>query len=105
MILYSVSVVVPVDLADEWSSWMQSIHIPDVMATGIWKEARFSRVHEPVLDSHVTFQTQYLCDSYDDFDRYRAEYAPALQAHHNELFGTQVMATRSVQEVVAEFTT
>lgn len=104
MILYSVSVVVPVDLADEWSSWMQTIHIPDVMATGIWKEARFSRVHEPVMDSHVTFQTQYLCSSYDDFDRYREEYAPALQAHHNELFGTRVMATRSVQEVVAEFT-
>lgn len=103
MILYSVSVVVPVDLADEWSQWMQSIHIPDVMATGIWKEARFTRVHEPVMDSHVTYTTSYLCASYADYERYRADFAPALQAHHNELFGTQVMASRSIQEVVADF--
>lgn len=104
MILYAVSVVVPVDLADEWSHWMQSVHIPDVMATGIWKEARLTRVHEPAMDSHARFTTSYVCTSHDDFDRYRADFAPSLQAHHNELFGSKVMANRSVEEVLAEFT-
>ncbi|CAN5525818.1 hypothetical protein BH10BAC6_BH10BAC6_11160 [soil metagenome] len=105
MILYAVSVVVPVDLADEWSQWMQTIHIPDVMATRVWKEARFTRLHEPAMDSHVTYITSYMCESHREYDRYRSEFAAALQAHHNELFGSKVMASRSVQEVVAEFTT
>jgi|GEM_PF-3026273 len=32
MILYAVTVGVPVDLADGWSPWTQSAPIPDVMA-------------------------------------------------------------------------
>lgn len=103
MITYAVTVVVPVDHAEAWQSWMQTVHITDVMASGIWKEARLHRVITPAMEAHVTFVTQYRCESYADYERYRDEFAPQLQAHHNELFGDKASATRALFEEIACF--
>jgi hypothetical protein len=45
MILYNVTVSIDPSIHEEWLEWMKAKHIPDVMSTGCFVEARISRVH------------------------------------------------------------
>ena len=93
MITYQVEVTVPNALVDQWVDYMTSQHIADVVNTGLFLTAHLIKVVDPTV-----FRVRYACRSIDDLETYRSEYAPALQAHHTEKFGTAVTAVRSVTE-------
>ncbi len=98
MITYMVEVTVPNDLVDAWVDYMTSGHIADVVATGCFTEARLVRVLDPQGEGATLFRSIYSAPTMDHLARYRAEHAPALQAHHTERFGDRVRAVRSVTE-------
>ena len=45
MLLYNVTVSIDKSIKEDWVSWMKKKHIPDVMNTGCFLEARIARVH------------------------------------------------------------
>jgi hypothetical protein len=96
MIYYTVTVRVPLDLADDWRSWMLAVHIPDVLATGLWEEGTLLRLLEPAEADAVMFQVRYRTTSQERYDDYRAKHAPRLQAEHTNRYGTRVTATRTL---------
>ena len=96
MIYYTVTVRVPLDLADDWRSWMLAVHIPDVLATGLWEQGTLLRLLEPAEADAVMFQVRYRTTSQERYDDYRAKHAPRLQAEHTTRYGTHVTASRTV---------
>ena len=44
MILYNIAVNIQDEVETEWVQWMQSNHIPDVMATSFFNDYRFYRI-------------------------------------------------------------
>lgn len=100
MYLYNVTVKVELSRADEWLHWMREKHIPDVMATGFFIEQRLCRLLDDGDLDGVTFVIQYLCNSLDDFLQYKTTKAASLQKDHLEKFGTDVVAFRTVMEVL-----
>ena len=40
MIIYNVTVSVEESIKKDWLTWMQDVHIPEVMATGIFQNHR-----------------------------------------------------------------
>lgn len=103
MIQYIVSVSVPNDRAVEWETWMKEKHIDDVMATDKFISAQFSRIHSPESDTHTGFSTQYTAKNMDEYNDYRLNFAPALQADHSAIFGTSVTASRVVLEEIKKW--
>ncbi len=100
MILYNVTVSVESSIHQQWLTWMQEVHIPEVMATGKFKTYRVCKLLQPVPEEGVTFAVQYYCDSRAVLDQYFADHAPALQAAHQARFGGQAMAFRTILEVL-----
>ena len=96
MIYYTVNVSVPMELAEDWRTWMLAVHIPDVLASGMWEEGTLLRQLEPEHADTVTFQVRYRTTSMQRYDDYRATHAPRLQAEHTNRYGTRVTATRTV---------
>ena len=45
MILYNVTVNVDEQICNEWLSWMREIHVPDILATGLFLETKIARIH------------------------------------------------------------
>lgn len=101
MILYNVTLTLEHEIHDEWLDWMLHHHLDQVMATGMFLERRLSRLLVPENPDHVTYTAQYLCESQEKLDRYRSEFAPALQADGIQRFGDKMLAFRTVMEVVA----
>lgn len=100
MIVYNVTVNIDDPVKDEWLEWMKQEHIPDVMKTGLFVEHKILRLLQPKPDEGDTFAIQYFAKSMEDYEKYANEFAPRLQAIHNEKYGGKFHAFRSILETV-----
>jgi uncharacterized protein DUF4286 len=100
MIIYSVTVTIDESIHDEWLEWMTTKHIPDVMATGCFKESKIYRVLSPELEEGISYCIQYVCDSLENYERYQIEHAAILQSEHKEKYGNKVTSFRSLMEKI-----
>lgn len=102
MILYNVTVSIDPGVREEWLDWMRSTHIPDVMATGHFKESRISRVHGEE-EGGETYAITYLCYSEERYLIYQQEHALRLQQEHTARFSGKFAAFRTLLSVIEEF--
>lgn len=89
-ICYEVQAVVDVELASAWEHYMLSEHIPDVLLSGCFIEARLDR------GERGHFRVRYRCADQATLERYLAEHAPMLRAEAVRRFPEGVQLDRSV---------
>ena len=102
MILYSVTVNIDHEVHEEWLAWMRETHIPDVMATGRFKESRIGKVIAQDQGG-VTYSIQYLASDMESYHRYIHEDSPKLQTEHTERYEGKFVAFRTIIEVVESY--
>jgi hypothetical protein len=61
------------------------------------------RLKFPAEDEGVTYAIQYKCPSMQILERYLSDHAPTLQLDHTLKFGTDVVAFRTILEVIGEY--
>jgi hypothetical protein len=101
-IIYNVTVSIDYSVQDEWVDWMRSKHIKDVMATGMFLEARFSRILAEESGG-ASYSIQYLCENMEKYDKYVAEYSSDLQKEHMSKYSGKFAAFRTLLQVEDEF--
>ena len=99
MIIYNVTVNVDDSIHEEWLTWMKTVHIPDVMKTGMFREYRLCKILSED-DTGATYSFQYMCDSMKMYEKYRDEFANALRDQVTKKFGDKFVAFRTLLEVV-----
>lgn len=99
MILYNVTISIDESVHDEWLDWMKSKHIPDVMSTGLFIDNKVCRIHAEEQGGKA-YSIQYIAKSWDDYNRYQAEFALALQKEHTDKYSGKFGAFRTILEIV-----
>ena len=102
MIIYNVTVSVEKSVKEDWLTWMQEVHIPEVMATGVFSKSQINRVMVQG-DSDNTFAITYTCASMKDLHQYQIKFAPELQQKHVARYGDKAVAFRTLMEVIQEY--
>lgn len=102
MILYNVTVSLDPEIEKDWLDWMRKIHIPEVIQTGCFTEARLSRVNGEE-EGGLTFSVMYFAPSEALYEQYKKQYAPDLQRKHTEKYQGKFAAFRTVLNVIEEF--
>ncbi|PCJ77995.1 MAG: hypothetical protein COA57_16380 [Flavobacteriales bacterium] len=102
MIIYNVTVKIDNSVHDEWLEWMKEVHIPDVMATGLFIDSKICKV---VVDDDDggTYSIQYTANSMDDYNKYQKEFAAKLQEEHTTKYKDKFVAFRTIMVVSKEF--
>jgi hypothetical protein len=101
MIIYNVTVNVDDAIAKEWVIWMRDIHIPEVIATGMFVSHTFSKLLSRQEDeTGTTYVIQYMAPDMQHYERYQAEFASALQTDAKNKFGDRFVAFRTLMEQV-----
>lgn len=101
MIIYNVTVNVEDAIADEWEVWMKTIHIPDVMRTGMFLSFTFSKLLTRQPDeTGLTYVIQYTAPNMQAYERYVSEFAPTLQQHTRDKFGDKFIAFRTLMQKI-----
>lgn len=96
-ITYEITALVRDDLIAEFERYMVDRHIPDLMATGSFETATFSRA----AAGH--YRIRYESPGREALDGYLREHAPGLRADMHQAFPEGVELSRVEWEVLASF--
>ena len=102
MIIYNVTCNVEQEISVEWLKWIQEIHLPEVMDTGIFISSQINKILSGD-DGGETYAIAYTCESMKDLHKYQVNFATMLQQKHTDRYGTKVVAFRTLLEVVSKF--
>ncbi|HET8573188.1 MAG TPA: DUF4286 family protein [Edaphocola sp.] len=102
MLIYNVTLKVHPGIIAEWKTWMSQIHIPEMMATGLFAQCSFCRLLDQDESDGTTFVAQYYCNNRDNYERYLQEHAPEMRQKGFDKFGDKVLGFRTLMEIIAE---
>ncbi|SDG85808.1 DUF4286 family protein [Winogradskyella thalassocola] len=101
MIIYNVTLNIDKSISKEWLEWVKE-HIPQVLATGKFKEAKLTKVLVDD-DESDTYSVQYRAHSREALNSYYDEHAERLKQDGLQRFGDKVLSFRTELEVVDEY--
>jgi len=85
-----------------WLPWIRE-HIAQVLGTGLFMDARLTRVLVEEQDGSSTFSVQYKAKSREALQRYYDHHADGFRKEGLKKFGEQVLAFRTELEVIDEY--
>lgn len=100
MLLYNITTKVDNIISEEWLQWQREIHIPEIMATGLFHEHRMYRLLEQDDSEGKTYITQFFTSSEKDYEEYLNHFAPGLREKSFAKWGDQIVAFRTLLENV-----
>ena len=100
MYIYNVTINVEDEIHDAWFEWMKNRHIPDMLATKKFLEAKMSRVQIQEETGGTTYSVQYGLPDSATLQAYYKEDAERLRKDATERFGGKFVAFRTELEVV-----
>ncbi|UGU18328.1 DUF4286 family protein [Sinomicrobium kalidii] len=102
MYIYNVTINIDETVHDEWLQWMRETHIPDMLATGKFSNARMLKVLVNEEMGGITYSVQYITDSKATLQQYYDEDASQLRAKSQKRFADKFVAFRTELEIVSE---
>ncbi|MBE2281693.1 MAG: DUF4286 family protein [Ignavibacteriaceae bacterium] len=96
MIIYNVEISIIKEHQTDFLMWMVEEHIPEVLASGYFSDAKFLQVLDPEDENNIHFEVQYDCDSLEKLREYRQVAAPGLIKKTEAKFGGKFTAKRTI---------
>lgn len=100
MYLYNVTVNIEQELEEEWVDWMKSVHIPDVLATGMFIENKLFKIMHDSEDGSINYSVQYFAESMEHIMNYQNNFAQQLQAETQKKYGDRLVIFRTLLKMV-----
>lgn len=92
MIVYNITTKVDHAIDIEWTSWQKEIHIPEVMATGLFIEHRFFKLLEHDDEEGKIFVTQFVTNSIEDYQLYFLSHLALAKKKSAEKWGERALS-------------
>ena len=102
MYIYNVTLNIDESIHEPWLRWIKE-HIPQVLATGKFYQAKLVRVLVEEDMGGVTYSVQYYAKSREDLDSYYQHHAHALRQDGLQRFGDKVLAFRTELQIIDEY--
>ena len=101
MYIYNVTINIDASVHDSWLTWMQSEHIPEMLATQKFTKAKLTRVLVEEEMGGLTYSVQYTTKDRATLQKYYDEDAPRLRSR-SKAFEGKFVAFRTELEVISE---
>ena len=103
MYLYNITINVAQEVRKDFVNWLQNTHIPQVMDTGLFTEAKLVLVTENEEMGGITYATQYTCASAQKLKAYYRNFAPAFNQNLVQKFPEKVFIFGTELRVLAVY--
>ncbi|MBT8288878.1 MAG: DUF4286 family protein [Flavobacteriaceae bacterium] len=102
MIIYNVTIQVDDSIHEAWLEWIKE-HIPQVLSTGRFVEAKLTRVLVDEEMGGTIYSVQYKARSRKHLDEYYEKYADQLRQDGMRRFADKMLAFRTELEIIDEY--
>ena len=99
MYIYNITINIEKSIEEDWLRWMQEKHIPEMLNTGKFFEAKMCQVMVEE-DQGVTYSVQYTTDSKETLEKYYQENAEQLRQEGLVLFKEKFVVFRTELKVI-----
>jgi len=103
MYIYNVTTNITEESHDKWVKWMKEIHIPEVLSTGKFLSAKFTKVLVEEDMGGFTYSVQFGVQDKATLERYYEEDASKLRESVQRNFAGTYVSFRTELEVVDEY--
>ena len=100
MLLYNITYAVPHSLKNEWLDWMNTVHIPEILATGCFQRYLLLQLLEVDETEFRTYALQLFAEKETEYRRYQEQFAPQLRQQANTQWGENVLGFRTLMSVL-----
>lgn len=100
MILYNVTVKLMHSIEKDWLQWMREEHIPEVLGTGMFMDARLWKMIDIEEEDGVTYAVQYTTDTVEHYRTYLDVHAANMRQKGIDKWGDRFIAFRTVMEEI-----
>lgn len=102
MLIYNVTINVDESVHQSWLEWMRDKHIPDMLATKKFTQAKMCRVLVEEELGGTTYSVQYTTQDTATLQAYYLEDADRMREEGMRLFPNKFMAFRTELEIISE---
>ena len=102
MIIYNVTTNIHESVHDQWMIWMQHKHIPEMLATGKFTNAKLVRVLVEEEMGGVTYSAQFTTDSLVTLEKFYQENEAVFQIEGQKLFGEKMLTFKTELQLISE---
>ena len=102
MIIYNVTVNIDKSIHKEWLTWIKN-HIPEVLATGKFTEAKLTKVLVEEEMGGTTYSIQYRAKSREALENYYQYDADRLKREGLKKFADKMLTFRTELEIIDEY--
>jgi|SRR5690349_12428472 len=100
MIIYNVTCKVDGSIARDWLEWMKNEHIPDVINTGCFTNARILHLVEADDGDGPTYAVQYEASDLEQYEKYVREFSAEMRKRATEKWGDRFVSFRTIMKLV-----
>ncbi len=100
MFIYNVTVHVEPTIEQDWLSWMKKEHLPKMIETGHFHQAKLFKVISDQDHGGISYATQYHCASRKEYQAYLEQNAAVLRQDAIDRFGSAILAFRTQLEEI-----
>jgi len=101
MIQYNQTVNIEQSAEADWLQWMKEQQIPDMLATGMFVQARMFRLLDIEESAGTaTYAVQLMTETREHLDIYQMKYEPSLDKAHEKRYGSQAVSFRTMMKEV-----
>lgn len=100
MLLQNITYSVPIEIHESWFEWMIKIHIPEIMATGLFVKNHVLRLRDVDEEETFTYAIQFFSATEEDHITYVKEHNPKLMLKSSQKWGEKVLEFRTLMEIV-----
>jgi hypothetical protein len=101
MYIYSVTTNVDESIVDQWLEWMKNTHIPSILTTGKFSEAKMCRVLVEEEMGGVTYSVQYTAACLNDITSYQKNEGIAIENEAFIKFADKQLSFRTNLELIS----
>lgn len=102
MYIYNVTINIDESVHKAWLKWMQTEHIPEMLATKKFTKAKLTRVLVEEEMGGLTYSVQYTSKDKATLQKYYDEDATRLRSQ-SKAFEGKFVAFRTELEIISEF--
>lgn len=102
MFIYNVTTNIDESVHEEWLQWMQETHIPDMIATGKFTEAKIVKVLVEEEMGGQTYSVQYTTDSKATIAAFHQEDGDRLKRDVLVKFADKIVSFETELQIISQ---
>ena len=99
MIIYNETIIVDESIYKEWLNWMETVHIPAILKTGVFNSYRILKVIDSPNEG-VTYCIQYHASNLEDYNQFKNNHQLNFQAMHQQKFENKFVLFNTIMQAL-----